>query len=221
MSFLCPWLRPVLSFSAEIPCPSNSHFEVQGTGCPATCVNPNSTHNCPLPPQESCICNSGYVLSAGVCVPHADCGCSFEGRYYRSGVTVVLDEDCGRHCRCSHGSMICQSHGCGPLESCSVEDGIRGCRPNSYASCWIRGPGTYHTFDGLTYQYPGACRLTLAKVMGSSNHLHFVVTAEKVPRNQQDFARLLNFEAEGAHVTIEMANSSRVEVGKNSSILYM
>uniref|UniRef100_A0A8P4KSU1 VWFD domain-containing protein n=1 Tax=Dicentrarchus labrax TaxID=13489 RepID=A0A8P4KSU1_DICLA len=150
----------------EIPCPSNSHFESQGTGCPATCVNPNSTLNCPLPSQESCICNSGYILSAGVCVPHAKCGCSFEGRYYRSGETVILDEDCGRRCSCSYGSMTCRSH-------------ERGCRPNSYATCWIRGPGSYHTFDGLTYQYPGACRLTLAKVMGLSSHPHFMVTAEK------------------------------------------
>lgn len=115
--------------------------------------------------------------------------------------------------------MICQSHSCGPLESCSVEDGTRGCRPNRYASCWIWGPGTHIWW--ADYQYPGACRLTLAKVMGSSNHLYFVVTAEKVPRNQQDFAQLLNFEAEGAHVTTEMANSSRVEVEKNSSILYI
>uniref|UniRef100_A0A3Q3RAZ7 VWFD domain-containing protein n=1 Tax=Monopterus albus TaxID=43700 RepID=A0A3Q3RAZ7_MONAL len=171
------WRRPGF---CEIPCPANSHFESQGTGCPATCVNPNSTQNCPLPPQESCICNAGYILSAGVCVPHAECGCSFEGRYYRSGETVILDEDCGRRCSCSYGSMTCQSFGCGPLESCSVEEGERGCRPNSYATCWTSGPGSYHMFDGLTYQYPGACRLTLAKVMGLSSQAHFMVTAEKV-----------------------------------------
>ncbi|XP_062299212.1 alpha-tectorin-like [Scomber scombrus] len=196
----------------EIPCPSNSHFESQGTGCPATCVNPNSTHNCPLPDQESCICDSGYVLSGGVCVPQAECGCIFEGSYYRSGETVILDEDCGRRCNCSYGFMTCHSHDCGPFESCSVEDGERGCRPKSYGTCWIRGPGSYHTFDGLTYQYPGACRLTLARVMGWSNHPHFVVTAEKVPRGQQGFARVLKFEAEGTHVSIEMATSSRVQV---------
>lgn len=196
----------------EIPCPSNSHFESQGTGCPATCVNPNSTHNCPLPAQESCICDSGFVLSGGICVPQAECGCSFEGRYYRSGENVILDQDCGRRCSCSYGSMTCHSYGCGPLESCSVEEGERGCRPKSYGTCWIRGPGSYHTFDGLTFQYPGACRLTLARVMGWSDHPHFVVTAEKVPRGQQGFARVLKFEAEGTHVSIEMARSSRVQV---------
>lgn len=125
---------------------------------------------------------------------------------------MILDEDCGRHCRCSYGSMTCTPHGCSSLESCSVVEGTRGCTPNSYANCWIRGPGSYHTFDGVTYQYPGACRLTLAKVMGSSRNPHFMVTAEKVPRDQQGFARLLNFEAEGVHVSIEMASSSRVQV---------
>ncbi|XP_075948899.1 alpha-tectorin-like [Anarhichas minor] len=195
----------------EIQCPANSHFEPQGTACPATCVSPNSTFDCPLPVQESCICNSGYILSAGVCIPHAECGCSFEGRYYRSGETVILDDDCGRRCSCSYGSMTCHSHGCGPLESCRVEEGERGCRPNSYGTCWIKGPVSYQTFDGLTYLYPGACRLTLAKVMGLSSYPHFVVTAEKLPRGQQSFSSLLKFEAEGTHVSIEMA-SSRVEV---------
>uniref|UniRef100_A0A3P8PGN1 VWFD domain-containing protein n=1 Tax=Astatotilapia calliptera TaxID=8154 RepID=A0A3P8PGN1_ASTCA len=183
----------------EIPCPANSHFESEGTGCPATCLNPNSTHNCPLPVQESCICDSGYILSGGVCVPHAECGCSFEGRYYRSGQTVILDENCGRRCSCSYGSMTCNSH-------------ERGCRPNSYETCWIRGPGSYQTFDGLTYQYPGACQLTLAKVMGLSSHPNFTVTAEKVPRNQQGFSNVLKFEAEGTQVSIEMEINGKVQV---------
>ncbi|CAK6971012.1 alpha-tectorin-like [Scomber scombrus] len=38
------------------------------------------------------------------------------------------------------------------------------------------------------------------------------VTAEKVPRGQQGFARVLKFEAEGTHVSIEMATSSRVKI---------
>ncbi|XP_054860582.1 alpha-tectorin-like [Amphiprion ocellaris] len=196
----------------EIQCPANSHFESQGTGCPPTCVNPNSTNNCPLPAQESCICNPGYILSGGVCVRHSDCGCSFEGRYYRSGETVILDNDCGRRCSCRYGSMTCHSHRCGPLELCDVEDGERGCRPKSYATCWIRGSGSYHTFDGLTYQYPGACRLTVSKVIGSSSQSHFVVTTEKVPRHQQGFSNVIKIEAEGTQISIEMAPSSKVQV---------
>uniref|UniRef100_A0A8C7I2P0 VWFD domain-containing protein n=1 Tax=Oncorhynchus kisutch TaxID=8019 RepID=A0A8C7I2P0_ONCKI len=164
---------------SEISCPANSHFESQGTSCPATCSNLNASHGCPLPSQESCICNLGYVLSAGVCVPLAQCGCTFENRYYSSGATVILDQNCGRRCICSRGSMACYSHGCGELEACSVEDGERGCRPTSYATCWVEGPRSYRTFDGVTFQYPGACGLILARVMGWSPHTHFVVSAEK------------------------------------------
>ncbi|KAL7371755.1 hypothetical protein ABVT39_004386 [Epinephelus coioides] len=108
--------------------------------------------------------------------------------------------------------MTCRSHACGPLESCRVEEGERGCRPNNYGTCWIRGPGSYQTFDGLIYHYPGACQLTLAKVMGLSSHPHFMVTAEKVPRGQQGFARVLKFEAEGTQISIEMTDSSKVQV---------
>ncbi|KAM4623712.1 alpha-tectorin-like [Polymixia lowei] len=196
----------------EISCPANSHFEVLGSGCPATCSYPNSTQNCPIPAQESCICDAGYVLSAGVCVPLAQCGCTFEDRYYRSGQTVILDQDCGRRCSCSHGSVTCRSHGCEALEACGVEDGERGCRPRSYATCWVKGPRSYRTFDGLAYQYPGACQLTLSRVMGQSRHPHFVVTSEKVPTGRQGFHRRLRFEAEGTHVSIELGGSSRVLV---------
>lgn len=197
---------------SEISCPANSHFESQGTSCPATCSNLNASHGCPLPSQESCICNLGYVLSAGVCVPLAQCGCTFENRYYSSGATVVLDQDCGRRCICSRGSMTCYSHGCGELEACSVEDGERGCRPTSYATCWVEGPRSYRTFDGVTFQYPGACGLILARVMGWSPHTHFVVSAEKIPRGQQGFTQMLKFEAVGTQVYIEMGGGSRVQV---------
>ena len=102
--------------------------------------------------------------------------------------------------------MTCHSHGCGPLESCRVEDGERGCRSNSHETCWVKGPRSYRTFDGLTYEYPGACRLTLARVMGLSQHPHFSVTAEKVPRGQDGFERLLKFEAEGTQVSIDLGH---------------
>uniref|UniRef100_A0A3B3BR76 VWFD domain-containing protein n=1 Tax=Oryzias melastigma TaxID=30732 RepID=A0A3B3BR76_ORYME len=161
-----------------------------GIGCPSTCVNPNSTQNCPLPVQESCVCDPGYVLSAGECVPHAECGCSFEGFYYQSGETVILDGDCGRRCSCTAGSMTCSPYSCGPHETCR----------------------SYQTFDGLTYQYPGACRLIIAKEMGLSGHPHFNVSTEKVPKGQDGFSNYLNIEVQATKVTIEMDSSNRVWV---------
>ncbi|XP_062388334.1 IgGFc-binding protein-like isoform X3 [Sardina pilchardus] len=196
----------------EIPCPTNSHFESQGTGCPATCSNPNAPQNCPLPNQESCICNAGYVLSGGECVRQNDCGCTFEGRYYTAGETVVLDQDCGRRCHCTQGSMTCQAHSCSELEVCGVHGGVRGCRPVSYSTCWVEGFGSYRTFDGQTFNYPGACSLTLARVRGPSQLPHFQVTVEKVPTGPRDFVRHLQFEAGGTQVSVEMGEGGTTKV---------
>uniref|UniRef100_A0A671KN26 Si:dkey-239b22.1 n=1 Tax=Sinocyclocheilus anshuiensis TaxID=1608454 RepID=A0A671KN26_9TELE len=164
----------------EIQCPVHSHFEPQGTGCPATCSNPSAPMNCPLPSQESCICDPGYILSAGECVPEANCGCIFEGFYYAEGQSVVLDGDCGRQCVCSSMSMTCHQHQCGPAEVCGVHDGVRGCRPTGYATCSVEDLGSYHTFDGQSFRYPGACGLTLSRVMGPSSLPHFVLTGSNV-----------------------------------------
>ncbi|XP_030630870.1 alpha-tectorin [Chanos chanos] len=196
----------------EIPCPANSHFESQGTGCPATCNNPTAHLNCPLPNQESCVCDGGFVRSAGECVPSALCGCTFEGLYYTAGQTVLLDEDCGRLCVCNHGVMSCSAHQCSPQEQCVIYDGERSCRPIMYSTCWVEGLGSYRTFDGLTFSYPGACSLTLARVMGPSSLPHFQLTVEKVPRGNQGFARVLRFEAEGTQISVEMEDGGRTQV---------
>uniref|UniRef100_A0A673IJP0 VWFD domain-containing protein n=1 Tax=Sinocyclocheilus rhinocerous TaxID=307959 RepID=A0A673IJP0_9TELE len=193
----------------------HSHFESQGTSCPATCSNPSAPINCPLPNQESCICDDGYILSTGQCVPEANCGCVFEGFYYSEGQSVVLGEDCGRQCVCNSRSMVCAQHQCGPAEVCGLHNGVRGCRPISYATCSVESLGSYHTFDGQTFRYPGACGLTLARVMGPSQLSYFVLTVEKVPRGLQEFSRFLKFEAGGTHVSIELGEGSNVQVSQN------
>nr|XP_015224275.1 PREDICTED: alpha-tectorin-like [Lepisosteus oculatus] len=205
----------------EITCPANSHFEPQGTGCPATCADPQAPSHCPLPSQESCICDTGFVLSAGTCVPAAQCGCTFEGRYYSFGQTALLGADCGRRCTCQNGQMSCQAHACGPQEACRIENGERGCYPLSYNMCWVEGARRYRTFDGLTFEYPGACSLTLSKVMGQSSLRRFLVTAKKVPRGTPgvDFARILRFETSGVEISIEMGPNPIVQVGEQNTSL--
>nr|XP_015224274.1 PREDICTED: alpha-tectorin-like [Lepisosteus oculatus] len=202
----------------EIACPANSHFEPQGTGCPATCADPQAPSHCPLPSQESCICDTGFVLSAGTCVPAAQCGCTFEGRYYSFGQTALLGADCGRRCTCQNGQMSCQAHACGPQEACRIENGERGCYPLSYNMCWVEGARRYRTFDGLTFEYPGACSLTLSKVMGQSSLRRFLVTAKKVPRGTPgvEFARILRFETSGVEISIKMGPNPIVQVGGQS-----
>ncbi|XP_062843794.1 alpha-tectorin-like [Trichomycterus rosablanca] len=196
----------------EIPCPANSHFESNGTSCPATCSDPSAPFNCPLQHQESCICDPGYVLSAGECVPQSSCGCTFEGLYYADGQSVVLDEDCGRQCTCSNMVMSCQPYQCGPQEMCGLHNGVRGCRPIGYSTCLVEGLGTYHTFDGRMFSYPGACELVLSRVMGQASQPHFVVTVQKVATVSQDFSRVLRFEAQGSQVSVEMKEGGKAQV---------
>ncbi|XP_029102555.1 alpha-tectorin [Scleropages formosus] len=213
-----PWRRQGF---CEISCPANSHFESNGTGCPASCSNPTSPSNCVIPPRESCVCNQGYVLSAGTCVPLGQCGCTFEGRYYSSGDTVLLDENCGRQCSCNLGTMTCTAHSCGPMETCGVQDGVRGCQPLSYSTCWVEGHQFYRTFDGPSFQYPGACGLVISKVMEWSQQQQFRITTQMVPSGPQgtDFTRILNFEANNISVSIEIGPISLVKVNGEAASL--
>uniref|UniRef100_A0AAY5EFW7 VWFD domain-containing protein n=1 Tax=Electrophorus electricus TaxID=8005 RepID=A0AAY5EFW7_ELEEL len=108
--------------------------------------------------------------------------------------------------------MSCQNHQCGRQETCGLYNGVRGCRPTSYSTCLVEGLGTYHTFDGVMFSYPGACGLTLTRVMGPSQLPNFEVTVQKVPRGPQDFIRVLRFDAEGTQVSIEMADGGKAQV---------
>ncbi|XP_025067503.1 IgGFc-binding protein-like, partial [Alligator sinensis] len=115
-------------------CPLNAHYESCATGCPATCVDRLAPQNCSKPCVEGCVCNTGFVLSGGDCVPEARCGCMWDGRYYSEG-QIVVTEDCTRRCEClGSGQMNCSAFSCGPEEVCKLQDGQRG--------CFIPGPGS-------------------------------------------------------------------------------
>ncbi|KAF5889113.1 alpha-tectorin-like isoform X11, partial [Clarias magur] len=193
----------------EIACTvPHSHYEFQGTSCSATCSDPFSTLNCTLPTQESCICDNGYVLSGGECVPQSNCGCTFEGLYYTEGQSVVLDSDCGRQCNCSNRVMTCHQYQCGPQEVCGINNGVRGCyaqctsspcqeqeicsvtageygchsRPS--ATCSASGDPHYTSFDGHRFDFQGTCYYTLATVCNDTGGLpYFQVIARNKPWN--------------------------------------
>ncbi|XP_047672157.1 alpha-tectorin-like isoform X20 [Tachysurus fulvidraco] len=195
----------------ELPCPEHSHPEFLGTSCPATCSNPSSPLNCTLPYQESCICDAGYVLSGGICVNQSNCGCTFNGLYYVEGQSVLLDNDCGRLCTCSNMVMSCQHHQCGPQEVCTINNGVRGCRPTSYATCWVDRLGSYHTFDEVDFRYQGACELILTRV-NESPLPNFAVTLQRIPMGPSGFSKILRFEAGGFQISLEMREGGNIQV---------
>lgn len=145
-------------------CPPNSHYNLCAPGCTETCVN-LSELNCSRPCAEACQCDHGYILSGQTCVPQAECGCFYQGRYYNQHQMFYVHEQCLELCRCGeNGTVSCQTSSCGPGEACRVVNGVLGCHPVSYGRCVATGDPHYFSFDGRRFDFQGACAYTLAKV---------------------------------------------------------
>eukprot|EP00057_Strongylocentrotus_purpuratus_P023396 XP_011677870.1 PREDICTED: uncharacterized protein LOC100889795 [Strongylocentrotus purpuratus] len=67
---LMPWRQTV---GCVMECDSNMVYEECASACPATCQNPTAQENCNLPCVERCVCEAGFILKAGRCVPMAQC----------------------------------------------------------------------------------------------------------------------------------------------------
>uniref|UniRef100_A0A3B4ADD7 VWFD domain-containing protein n=1 Tax=Periophthalmus magnuspinnatus TaxID=409849 RepID=A0A3B4ADD7_9GOBI len=145
-------------------CPANSHYEVCGSACPATCSDPDAPLKCRLPCAETCSCDKGYVLSANKCVPVNGCGCTYDGRSVPAGESFWLDQGCRKWCRCHPKTqrVECQDKGCKNGERCSVVDGVRKCVAVSVKTCQATGDPHYKTFDGKRFDFQGTCVYQLA-----------------------------------------------------------
>ncbi|XP_078143106.1 IgGFc-binding protein isoform X1 [Centroberyx gerrardi] len=162
-----------LAHCSTLKCPANSHYELCGSACPATCSDPNAPSKCKLPCVETCTCNTGYILSGGQCVPAARCGCTYEGRYIPAGECFWADQACGRRCRCVAGSrrVECQNKGCRAGHQCQVVEGIRKCYPVSHSTCQATGDPHYVTFDKKRFDFQGTCVYQLAALCSKDPEL--------------------------------------------------
>ncbi|NXL28378.1 OTOG protein, partial [Glaucidium brasilianum] len=113
-----------------------------------TCENLllNLTFSAHLPCVSGCVCPPGLVKHGDVCLDADECPCSWKGKEYFPGDKVI--SSC-HTCICQHGSFQCTFHPCPSM-------------------CTAYGDRHYRTFDGLTFDFVGTCKVYLVKGTSTS-----------------------------------------------------
>ncbi|NWV30281.1 OTOG protein, partial [Origma solitaria] len=114
-----------------------------------TCENQllNLTFSAHLPCVSGCVCPPGLVKHGDMCLDADECPCSWKGKEYFPGDKVI--SSC-HTCICQHGSFQCTFHPCPSM-------------------CTAYGDRHYRTFDGLTFDYVGTCKVYLVKGASSTS----------------------------------------------------
>lgn len=151
-------------------CPANSRYILCAAGCPATCASLTTMGTCRRPCTEACECDEGYLLSGDACVPVRDCGCSYNGLYFRKGDVFYPEKECVEQCVCGeNGAVSCQKYKCLAGETCKLVNGVKGCHPEGQSKCVASGDPHYISFDGKRFDFQGTCVYELATVCNDNN----------------------------------------------------
>ncbi|KFM13872.1 Otogelin, partial [Aptenodytes forsteri] len=118
-----------------------------------TCENQllNLTFSAHLPCVSGCVCPLGLVKHGDACLEADECPCSWKGKEYFPGDQVI--SSC-HTCICQHGSFQCTFHPCPSM-------------------CTAYGDRHYRTFDGLTFDFVGTCKVYLVK--GTSTSFSIII----------------------------------------------
>ncbi|KAI9540509.1 hypothetical protein NQZ68_039701 [Dissostichus eleginoides] len=124
----------------------------RGVACERTCESYllNLTCSTHEPCVAGCTCPHGLLKHGDECFEPASCPCLWKGKEYYPGDRV--SSPC-HQCVCQHGTFQCVFHPCPSM-------------------CMAYGDRHYRTFDGLLFDYVGACK--------SSADVMLSVTAENV-----------------------------------------
>ncbi|XP_029473208.1 IgGFc-binding protein-like [Rhinatrema bivittatum] len=211
-----PWRNATF---CPIDCAPHSHYELCGSACPATCVNPSAPSSCRLPCVEGCVCDNGFALYNDKCVPNNQCGCWEDGIHYPVGSAFWTDDTCSEKCRCpSAGSKLNCSDGTCPKDHyCGISNGVPGCYPYTYGICRVHNDPYYNTFDKETHHFMGTCTYTLAKLCTNSTSLpYFNIEAKNENRGNSkvSYVQKVLIEVYDHKIEIIRMESSRVKLNE-------
>ncbi|XP_066462519.1 IgGFc-binding protein-like [Eleutherodactylus coqui] len=197
-------------------CPRNSHYEISAPGCAPTCLSLSSPLGCAPGYSEGCVCDGGFILSGGDCVPFSQCGCSFNNKYYKAGEIFFPNSFCNQKCVCTAGGVVhCVAFRCGPNEECKVVNGVQKCQPVGSANCSASGDPHYISFDVVYFDFQGNCTYTLTKTITQMDNLvPFVVNVknEKWGSGKVTVTKMVSFEAYGNNLILQYGVEGKILV---------
>ncbi|RMB97554.1 hypothetical protein DUI87_25918 [Hirundo rustica rustica] len=162
--------------AADIPCPSNSSYELCSHTCKHTCGADSAM--CPGQCHEGCTGQEGFMLSGDECVPTSYCGCSHHGVYYKEGESSYPTEQ--EMCQClSGGTVRHQNTSCPDGGPGKVISGVFQCPLQVSSTCVATGDRTYVTFDGVAFNITDTCSYILTQTCTGDNVTSFIVTIQK------------------------------------------
>ncbi|MBN3296723.1 FCGBP protein, partial [Amia calva] len=198
-------------------CAPHSHYEPCASACPTTCAVPNAPSSCDVPCSGGCVCDPGYLLEEGRCVPRDQCDCWINGRRYSTGAQFWTDDTCSTRCSCpSRGDQLaCIPASCPSDRHCGILNGVPGCYASTAGICRVHNDPHYVTFDNAVHHFMGTCTYTLAKLCTNSSSLPFFsIEAKNEERGQSSvsYIQQVFVEVLGYNISMLKNESGRVMV---------